>query len=353
MKPRYYHSGMTGAPGYVAGIKAYPTLVKACLVDGFNVRAPSSAVAADGVLTLNYSAAPGYDLLSWVRVEGAAVPQANGDWQVTVVSGNQIAVEIDGLPDGSVGGSLSTKVAPAGWYWDGFPTDSQGWTIVQGASADMPRRGFRFFQNTVAPRITGYNTVDMVAKTVAEPFPTAVQQSFSDVRILGHASGAYGSADWFVVATDRWAYFGTTIGPVLGFCGDLAHRTNPGDAHAAVLAGIASAADTALCYLPGRLGAYVSQVGDDGRFFKALTGRKVWPDTHNALLPYVPVYETGGSANLVRGVLPNAYQASAQIVVGSGGTAGQVVSDIAGVAGRVVLFGSGLAISLDEEAWPL
>lgn len=353
MKPRYYHSGMAGAPAYVAGTAGMPNVLKACLVNGFNVKAPSSAVAADGVLTLNYSAAPGYELLCWIRIEGASVPAANGDHQVAVVSGNQVAVEIEGLPDGPVGGSISTKVAPAGWSEGTYLTHEYGNGLLQGPSPDLPQRGFRFWQATVSPRLTGYGTVS--GSSASAQFPTNAQENNGDVRFLSFnaaGTGNYGSQAWFVVATDRWVYPGGVNGDILSFAGDLAHRVDPGDIYAVAVIGCKSNSSADAAYLAGPASAAGSL------FVTAAvptlgTSRPAWPDTHNALLPYVPVYETGRTPNRLRGVLPNAYFPTAVIGYGAAGKAGEVVSDVNGVNGRVVLFGGGIGVSIDEEAWPL
>ena len=111
---KWYTDASLGAPVLSGTAGALITLLDACLVTGFGSQSVSSLVVASGVATMTLAATPNAAVDSIVLVAGATPPGLNGEQRVTAVVGNTVKFAT-GLADQTATGTITTKMAPAGW----------------------------------------------------------------------------------------------------------------------------------------------------------------------------------------------------------------------------------------------
>lgn len=109
-------SSMTGAPTLSGTAGSLITLLDAFLVNGFGTKAVDSAQVTDGICRLSFtgtSAALEHTVISVAGVTGDGVV-LNGEQRVSAVSSSYVEFACD-LPDGSLTGTITFKIAPLGW----------------------------------------------------------------------------------------------------------------------------------------------------------------------------------------------------------------------------------------------
>lgn len=107
---------MTGAPvinnANYSGIGA----LDAFLVDGWGLQTANSLVVSSGVATLTFPTAFPAVVESVILVAGATPEGLNGEQKVTSIATATNAVSFaTALPDGTATGTITVKMAPAGW----------------------------------------------------------------------------------------------------------------------------------------------------------------------------------------------------------------------------------------------
>lgn len=207
--PVRLHSGMTGAPSLTPTNGGMNALFNACLVNGFNTQSVTSATASGGVVTFNFASAPGFSALDTVTIAGASNATVNGQKRVQSAASNQVLVEIPGVPDGAVGGTITLKFSPLGWT-RAFSGTGIG-AYRQGGSATH-KRFLRVFDNTMASDFgyscRGYENMTAIS-TGTGPFPTVEQAAGNGIAYHG---GNAAVQSWAVVGTPRFFYFFTGYG---------------------------------------------------------------------------------------------------------------------------------------------
>lgn len=333
--PYYTHSGMAGAPQFSTAARSTPDVLAAVLVNGFNVQAPTSAVASGGVLTLNYGSAHGYEALCHITVSGASVAGANGTWRVaTVPAGNQLTCYIAGLPDGAVGGTISTKVAPAGWT-EPLAPGPESRVFAQAA----PSTGHWLWITNPAGSIcyaVGYKSMTDLSTGVGR-FPATDS-------VYPTSSSASAADNWAVVATGKFFYLSMKKPGFysLGYMcfGDLAEPVKPGDQYHCILNGMSLVGAVARDYeglIPGQ--NYIASLG---------AGTSPSPIDQYRFLFGVPTYSSA-----VAGVLPGAANCLPRFPVYAGSEA--LIENAAAVSGRLLPLvrpyenEASIAVSLDED----
>lgn len=114
---KYFNSGMYDAPQIANNWGDLVTLLDACLIDGFALKALDSLTFADGVATATIAAGHAYSPGQVVRIEGANQPEYNGEFRVLTTSANTFTFAVSGAPlsPATTATSLSAKIAPLGW----------------------------------------------------------------------------------------------------------------------------------------------------------------------------------------------------------------------------------------------
>lgn len=109
---KYYHSELPGAPVLSGTAGAMAAVLDACLVNGWGLLTAQSATVSGGVCTLTFAVGHAFEPLTVALVAGAGVAAINGEQRVTGTTTNTISFAAPGVPDGSVSGTITAKVAP-------------------------------------------------------------------------------------------------------------------------------------------------------------------------------------------------------------------------------------------------
>lgn len=110
-----FDSSQPGAPAFSGSAGTMRAVLKACLVDGFGAGAVTSLTVAGGVATASFSGAHPYSPGRVVEVSGAVPAGLNGRKVVSTTTTGSITFPAPGVPDGAATGTITAKVASAGW----------------------------------------------------------------------------------------------------------------------------------------------------------------------------------------------------------------------------------------------
>jgi len=109
-----FTSSITGAPVLSGTAGALIAVLDACLVDGFGLQAVTSLVVASGTATATLATTPVATAGSVVLISGATPSGLNGEQRVLTTASNTLTFAT-ALADQTATGSISVKLAPAGW----------------------------------------------------------------------------------------------------------------------------------------------------------------------------------------------------------------------------------------------
>ena len=110
-----FDSAMTGAPVLSGSAGALRALVKACLVDGFGAGAVATLTVAAGIATATFPGAHPYRVGSVSQFAGATPAGLNGQKRILSTTTNAVTYAAPGIADGAATGTITHKVAAAGW----------------------------------------------------------------------------------------------------------------------------------------------------------------------------------------------------------------------------------------------
>ena len=239
---KWFRSTMPGAPALRGQAGSLISLLDACLVNGWGIQTASSVVIADGVATATFPSDHAAAVESVVLVAGATPSGLNGEQKVTSAVSNVITWAT-AEADGTATGTITVKMAPAGWT-----KVYTGTNLAVYKSANPAAHG-QFLRvndtSTTAARVLGYENMTAVS-TGTGPFPTNTQVSGG---FYWGKSIVAGSTDiqWSIAADSRGFYFNAgsfiTLGDPLAvsgaayFFGDLIPHSRSGDAFATLLTG--------------------------------------------------------------------------------------------------------------------
>lgn len=167
---------MTGAPTLNGVAGALIGVLDAFLVDGWGSQTASSVVIADGVATVTTPSAFPATVDSVVLVAGATPSGLNGEQKVTGVGpGNTFKFATE-ESDGSATGTITVKMAPAGWEKAFSGTNKAAYRSL----APQANSGGMYLRvddsGTTLARVAGYETMSDI-DTGTGPFPTSAQVS--------------------------------------------------------------------------------------------------------------------------------------------------------------------------------
>ena len=379
--PILLHSGMTGAPSLYLGNGRVNAVLKACLVDGFNVKSVTSATASGGVVTFNFASAPGFGSMETVEVAGAANTAVNGKFRTVSAANNQVLVSIPGVPDGAVSGTITLKYPALGWtlpYTSGTTT----YCFRQGGNETF-KRFLRVSDSAVTSNNAFYTRAYEAMTAVSTGtglFPSTATYAGNGIETQMMDGGAIATSaarQWFLVGTARSFYFcfdmygyGTagagSVNPLTTpgliklytggfFFGDLNNVAKPGDQYAQYLC---LSAYGPLNFVPQncmpRLHSGVAGAVEGARVAGAAMTGMVYPSPSTGgltVLSRAAVFDT----EAVRGTMPGA------LVIGERPTAattpvngGTIFTGIPGITGRSLLalgqpINSDFLLALDED----
>lgn len=238
MATHFFHSKMVGSPTNTNAAGSTLAIIRAVLSTGFNLLTPQTATVAGGVMTLTYSAPHGYEDKVLLRLDGA--PGGSLVRRVTASAGSSsLTIPATGFADGAVSGSLSTRVAPAGWE----EVFSDTGKAVFRSKVEGP--GSTRFYYRVSDAVSGsgvrilrgFESMTNV-DTGTGPFPTMAQEGGDGVFTYRNDNAK--PMDWVAVVDAKTCYVGMGISianAMIAFCfGDFAPFGNT-DSFAAMVAG--------------------------------------------------------------------------------------------------------------------
>lgn len=208
---KYFRSTDTGAPtlfgnipGATGNAGSLIGLLRAILINGYNSQTASSVTVASNVATFNCTShgfVVGQCLLC-AGVTGGPTGYANFNTElyVATAAANSFTVATSGISDGTLTGTITAKVAPAGW------TEPYSSTTNITAFKQPGGNGFYFNIDESAAqvsRVTGFES--MTAVGVANgtgAFPTSVQLS-GGVYWNRSSTTDTTQRPWLALVTDR------------------------------------------------------------------------------------------------------------------------------------------------------
>jgi len=236
-----FNSTMSGAPSLPGVSGALVSLFDAVLVNGFDVKTATGLTVAGGVASMPFSGSHSAQLDTVISIAGITGTYAslNGEQKVTAVAAGVVRFATS-LPDGAASGTITFKMAPAGWEKVYSGTSKAVYRSLDPASTKMLLR----VDDTGAQvaRVVGYEAMSDVDTGVGV-FPTAAQIAGGGYwsKSTQASSAAVG---WNLVADSRTFYLSVRAGmadgvnnqmaPLRGFGDAIALRPS-GDAYSAFL----------------------------------------------------------------------------------------------------------------------
>lgn len=227
---KHFHSAMTGAPVLSGTAGSLIAILDACLVNGFALKTADSVVVSGGIATATFSTGHSFEPDVIALVTGATPAGLNGEKRVISTATNMISFDAAGIADGTAAGTITVKLAPAGWSKP-FAGPNLG---VYRSNDVTGTRMFLRVDDTGAKnaRVVGYESMTDV-NTGVGAFPLELQQAGGGYWPKADASGATARA-WTLVADTKtlWIHMHTTTsnpgasGNVWTF-GDIESRKSP------------------------------------------------------------------------------------------------------------------------------
>ena len=200
-KTKLFTSAMSGAPVLSGTAGALLGVLDSCLVTGFGTQTASALVVAAGVATATVPTTPSAQVGSVVLVAGATPSGLNGEHRVTAVGANSVSFAT-ALGDQSATGTITVKVAPAGWTkpWSGTNLAAYKGDTVLGTGCLLRLDDTA----TQFAKVIGYESMTDIA-TGLGLFPSNAQ--FASGLWWSKSSAASAAArPWIVVADDRGVF---------------------------------------------------------------------------------------------------------------------------------------------------
>lgn len=233
-----FDSSMTGAPVLSGTAGALRAVLKACLVDGFGAGAVSTLTVAGGVANVSFSGEHPYRVGTIAQFGGATPAGLNGQKRILSTTASAITFDATGIADGTATGTITHKVAAAGWQelFAGTLTDVLCLkpTVVEatGCVLHVDDTG------TTNARVRAYEAMTDASTGVG---PTPLESQLAGGLFWPKSSTASATArTWYLVADERGFYL--AVAPAgsdrytLLFAGDIASLKS-GDAYGYLLTG--------------------------------------------------------------------------------------------------------------------
>lgn len=200
---KHFHSAMAGAPVLNGVAGALLAVLDACLVTGFDVKAATSLVVAGGVATLSFAGSHSATVESVILISGVtgALTALNGEQKVTA-TGSGFVKFATAAADGTAAGTITFKMAPAGWVKVFSGTNV---AVYQSADPQSTKMFLRVDDTgTTFCRLRGYEQMTDI-NTGSGLFPLDAQ--ISGGGYMNKSSVANATAvKWKIVADQRGGY---------------------------------------------------------------------------------------------------------------------------------------------------
>lgn len=354
---KFFHSELPGAPVLSGTAGSLIAVLDACLVNGWGLLTAQSATVSGGVCTLTFAVGHAFEPLTVALVAGAGVAAINGEQRVTGTTTNTISFAAPGVPDGSVSGTITAKVAAAGWAKAFTGTNKAAYKSSSPAASGCVVRIDD--TGTTTARVRAYESMTDVDTGVG-PTPADVQFS-GGLYLFKSDSANANSRKWIVAATDKavlllTAYYSSYPNDYApAFFGDFP-SLKAGDAYNFLLCAETSStpsqyvANSSMINAEGSNGLFIVRSYAQAGGSVPATLRKPGlpsssgsfsnppgPNPINGGIEIVPtlVYEGQGSSAPRRGVLPGLYGIPHNL--GAAFDSRQQITAVEGLPGHVLI----------------
>jgi hypothetical protein len=198
---KYFNSGMTGAPQISNNWGDLVTMLDACLVNGFALKAIDTLTCVDGVATATISAGHAYRPEQVVEIAGADQPEYNGEVRVIAATATSFTYAVIGTPvsPATSATSISVKVAPLGWEKAFAGTNKAAYRSQNPAS---PQNLLLIDDSLKTP---GYTT------TWAKWANVGIVEDLSDIDTIVGAQAPFDpnnpTQNWKQVQANQWGWY--------------------------------------------------------------------------------------------------------------------------------------------------
>ncbi|MBS0352722.1 MAG: hypothetical protein JSR83_02320 [Proteobacteria bacterium] len=329
---KYLHSALPGAPVLSGTAGSLIAVLDACLVNGWGLLSATSVAVASGVATATFAAGHGFEVDTTALVSGATPAALNGEQRIISTTTNSISWETTAT-DGAATGTITIKLAPAGWSKQFAGTNKAAYKSANPSSSGCLLR----VDDTAAKyaRVRGFESMTDVDTGVG-PIPTDAQVSGGLYATKSNTSDT-GSRRWAVIATDKFvhvtiAYWGTyqwdyalySFGDMLSLksgdaypffvCADIADtsgNSSPGNNNALNSYGSFSGAFIARSYtqLGGAIYSFLYKPGFAADYVSGHTSHPAGPNPINNSIDVSPTFCLEGSVSTGRrrGEIPGVF----------------------------------------------
>lgn len=212
---KIFHSDMPGAPVASGVVGSLISLLDACLVNGWGSKTLTSLVVSSGIATATFTGGAGpYETDSVVLIAGVTGGLSALNGEQKVLSANSTTVTFaTAAADGTAAGTITMKIAPAGWTKVFSATNK---AVYQSADPASTAMFLRVDHNTTAARaeMRGYESMSDV-DTGTNRFPSAAQNSDGQWVHLNHTAAA-STNPWLLIADTRMFFIGVSPYTSLG-----------------------------------------------------------------------------------------------------------------------------------------
>ncbi len=212
---KFLHSGMVGAPSLTGQVGSLIAVLDACLVNGFGLKSVDTLTVSSNVATLSISTGHAFEAGSVVLIAGAAPAGLNGEKRITAVTTNTASFATTGIADQTATGSITAKLASAGW---GKPFTGTNLAVYRSSDVTGNRHFLRVNDNYTADpreaRLIGYENMTAVS-TGTGLFPTTAQVSGGTFLAKSLSADAE-ARPWIFFADEKIFYLGVRYHPSYG-----------------------------------------------------------------------------------------------------------------------------------------
>ena len=231
-----FDSTMTGAPVLSGTAAALLTLLKTCLVDGFGAGAVATLSVTANLATATYGAGHPFKPGTVALVTGATPAGLNGLKTIITTTASTATFAAPGVADGAATGTITSKVAAAGWVqaYSGTNLIALKPSVVEATGCVLRIDD----TGTTNARVRAFESMSSISVGVG---PTPLDAQVSGGLFWPKSGTANSTArPWFMVADDRGFYL--AVDPQGGgrftllYAGDIASLKS-GDAYGYLITG--------------------------------------------------------------------------------------------------------------------
>lgn len=216
---KFFHSAMPNAPVLSGTAGSLIAVLDACLADGFGLKTADSIVVAGGVATATFSTGHSFEPDTIMLVAGATPSGLNGEKRVLTTSTNNVTFSAAGIPDLTATGTITAKLAHAGWAKVFSATNLAAYRSLD---VESTRMFLRVDDSGITnARVVGYENMTDV-NTGVGAFPTNAQVAGGGWWPKANSAGA-AARSWTLVADRKgfWLHLHVVSGASSGVAGSV------------------------------------------------------------------------------------------------------------------------------------